>query len=126
MKIALFVFFLGVFCSGICQSPEIRPGEQPQLSVDANGIIRLVYGRENKIFYSISSDNGTSFSKPIVVGEINEMHLGMTRGPQLASSWDYSIVTAIDKKGNIHSFQLNHKTNKWSKIKNVNDVEGSA
>lgn len=54
------------------------------------------------------------------------MHLGMTRGPQLASSKDYSIVTAMDKKGNIHSFQLNHKSNKWTKIKNINDVEASA
>ncbi len=126
MKIALIVFFLGITYSGIGQIPEIGPGEQPQLSADAKGIIRLVYGREGKIFYSTSSDNATSFSKPTLVGEVNEMHLGMTRGPQLASSRDYSIVTAMDKKGNIHSFQLNHKTNKWSRIKNVNDVEGSA
>src|SRR5258706_5369327 len=125
MKIALIVFFLGITYSGIGQIPEIGPGEQPQLSADAKGIIRLVYGREGKIFYSTSSDNATSFSKPTLVVEVNEMHLGMTRGPQLASSRDYSIVTAMDKKGNIHSFQLNHKTNKWSRIKNVNDVEGS-
>jgi hypothetical protein len=126
MKITLIAFFLGISHLGISQTPEIGPGKQPQLSVDANGIIRLVYGQENKIFYSVSRDNGVSFSKPTLVGEINEMHLGMTRGPQFASSRDYSIVTAIDKKGNIHSFQLNHKTNRWSKIKNVNDVEGSA
>jgi hypothetical protein len=61
-----------------------------------------------------------------VIAEIVEMHLGMTRGPQLASSKDFSVVTAMDKKGNIHAFQLDHKTKKWIKIKNVNDVEGSA
>jgi hypothetical protein len=126
MKIALIVFILGISHSGICQSTEIGPGEQPQLSVDPNGIVRLVYGQENRIYYSVSIDNGASFSKPTVVAELNDMHLGMTRGPQFASSRDYSIVTAIDKKGNIHSFQLNHKTKTWNKIKNVNDAEGSA
>lgn len=54
------------------------------------------------------------------------MHLGMTRGPQLASSKDYSVVTAIDKKGNILAFRLTHKTGKWEKITNVNDVDASA
>ena len=126
MKIILIAFFLAIFQSGISQSHEIGTGEQPQLSVDTNGIIRLVYGQGHKIFYSASIDHGVSFSNPTVIGEVNEMHLGMTRGPQLASSADYSIVTAMDKKGNIHSFQLDHKTKTWSKIKNVNDVEGSA
>lgn len=126
MKTALVIIFLGISSSGITPLLKIGAGEQPQMSVDAMGIIRLVYGHENMIFYSISTDNGTSFSKPIVIAKVNEMHLGMTRGPQLASSKDYSIVTAMDKKGNIHSFQLDHKTDNWSERKNVNDVEGSA
>ena len=54
------------------------------------------------------------------------MHLGMTRGPQIASSKDYSIVTAMDKKGNINCFRLDHKSGEWTKIKNVNDVDASA
>lgn len=126
MRAVLVTFFLAVFYSGFSQSSEIGSGEQPQLSLDAHGIIRLVYGEKEKIFYSASTDHGISFSKPIVIAEINDMHLGMTRGPQLANSKDYSVVTAMDKKGNIHSFQLDHKTKKWNKIKNVNDVEGSA
>jgi hypothetical protein len=126
MKIILIAFLLGTFFSTTNPSSVIGPGQQPQLTVDPKGIIRLVYGQEDKIFYSVSSDDGTSFSKPMPIGDVHEMHLGMARGPQLASSNDYSIVTAIDKKGNIHSFQLNHKTKKWSKIKNVNNVEGSA
>ncbi len=126
IKIALIAFFVGISFISIGQSLEIGPGEQPQLAVDAEGVIRLVYGQETKIFYSVSIDNGVSFSTPVAVGEINEIHLGMTRGPQLASSRDYSVVTAIDKKGNVHSFQLDHKSNQWNKLKNVNDVEGSA
>lgn len=126
MKLALIAFVLVTCHPAFSQLQPIGSGEQPQLSVDAHGIIRLVYGQENKIFYAVSNDNGTSFSKPEIIGEVNEMHLGMSRGPQLASSADYSIVTAIDKQGNIHSFRLDHRTGKWTVMKNLNDVEASA
>lgn len=129
MKIILIVILLGILTNDnslSSPSTEIGIGEQPQLSVDASGVIRLVYGRENKILCSVSMDDGATFSTPSVIAEIIDMHLGMTRGPQLVSSRDYSLVTAMDKKGNIHAFQLDHKNKKWRKIKYVNDVDGSA
>ena len=126
MKVTMIIFLCGIFYLISSAAQEIGEGNQPQLAVDAHGIIRLVYGYENKIFYAMSNDNGTSFTKPVVMAEVNEMHLGMGRGPQLTSSKDYSVTTAMDKKGNIHSFQLSHKTKKWSKMKNINDVAGSA
>jgi hypothetical protein len=104
----------------------LSPGEQPQISVDTRGLIRFVFGEKDKIMYSISNDNGKTFSDPVSIAEVNEMHLGMTRGPQLASSKDFSVVTAMDKKGNIHSFKLNHKSGKWINMENVNDVNESA
>lgn len=96
------------------------------MTVDSKGKIRLVYGENDKIFFSSSTDNGLTFSTPQLVAQVNEMHLGMTRGPQLATSADYSLVTAMDKKGNIHAFKQNHKSGKWEKIGNVNNVDGSA
>ena len=114
-----------IFISGHCQT-KLASGQQPQVTLDSKGIVRLIYGEKNTIYYTSSADNGVTFSKPVVVGEFDEMHLGMTRGPQLATSKDYSIVAAMDKRGNIHSFRLTHKTNQWTKIQNVNDVEGSA
>jgi hypothetical protein len=105
---------------------QLATGEQPQITADNNGTIRLVFGDSDKIFYSLSDDGGSSFSKPELIGQVSEMHLGMTRGPQLASSKDYSVVTAMDKKGNIHSFILTHRTGKWEKIQNVNDTDASA
>ncbi|HMG93869.1 MAG TPA: hypothetical protein VK589_27610 [Chryseolinea sp.] len=105
---------------------KLANGEQPRITVDAKGIIRLVYGEKDNIFLSTSSDNGKTFSTPQLVAQVSEMHLGMTRGPQLATSADYSIVTAMDKKGNIHAFKQNHKSGKWAKIGNVNDFDGSA
>src|SRR5688572_22079344 len=67
----------------------IGPGEQPQITVDSKGLVRIVYGNNGKIFYATSTDKGESFSKPGLIAEVPEMHLGMTRGPQLSSSKDY-------------------------------------
>ena len=104
----------------------LAEGQQPQMTIDAKSVVRLVFGDRDKIYYSTSTDQGNTFTMPVLIGEVNEMHLGMTRGPQLATSKDYSLVTAIDKKGNIHSFRLTHKTGQWEKIQNVNDVDTSA
>jgi hypothetical protein len=105
---------------------KIGAGDQPQLTTSSDGVVRLIYGDGEKIFYSLSKDNGETFQQPAEVGEIKGMHLGMTRGPQLATSKDYSMVTAMDKSGNVHAFRLSHKTNRWEKISLVNDSEGSA
>lgn len=124
MKLLVLLFTVIQF-QALSQTILAR-GEQPQMTVDTKGVIRLVFGDHDKIYYSTSTDQGKTFAHPVLVGKVNEMHLGMTRGPQLASSTDYSIVTAMDKKGNIHSFKLTHKTGKWEKIQNVNDLDSSA
>jgi hypothetical protein len=126
MTIKYGLILLSVACSFTHAQTKLAPGEQPQITVDSKGIIRLVYGETDKIFFAMSSDNGKSFNTPQLVSQVNEMHLGMTRGPQLATSTDYSLVTAMDKKGNIHAFKQNHKSGKWKKIGNVNDLGGSA
>ncbi len=124
------LFFLLIICVSTHLSSRaqttLAPGEQPQLTVDAKGKIRLVYGENDKIYFSTSNDNGKTFSSPQLVAQVSEMHLGMTRGPQLATSVDYSLITAMDKRGNIHAFKQSHKTGKWEKIANVNNVNGSA
>lgn len=126
LKLIHLLLFIAVLSQTAFSQTILAPGEQPQITVDNKELVRLVFGDKDKIFYSVSNDNGRTFSIPVLIGEVKEMHLGMTRGPQLASSKDYSIVTAMDKKGNIHSFQLNHKSNKWAEIANINDVDASA
>ena len=124
LSILLLIF--SATCFFVKGQTTLATGEQPQITVDPKGLIRLVYGEKDKIFFSKSADNGKTFSTPQLVGQVFEMHLGMTRGPQLATSKDFSVVTAIDKSGNIHSFRLSHKSRKWQKITNVNDAQGSA
>jgi len=104
---------------------ELASGKQPQVAVSPDGVARLVYGDGEKIYYTTSKDNGTTFSEPVLVDSLKGLYLGMSMGPQIASSAHYSVLTAIDKKGNIHSYRLDHATDTWKKTAGVNDVAGT-
>lgn len=101
-------------------------GQQPNAAVSVNGEIRIVYGEANRIYCMTSINHGQNFSKPVLVGAVADMHLGHSRGPQIASSSHYSMVTAIDKNGDIHAFKLDHRRNIWNETTFVNDKRGSA
>ena len=103
----------------------ISQGKQPQISTDTKGVIRVAYGQDDKIFCVTSTDKGLTFSKPVLVAEVPDMHLGMTRGPQIASSNRFSVITAMDEGGNIHCFKLSHLSKKWERIGLVNDLKGT-
>lgn len=124
----LLLFFMGQYSGlmGTGSLPVIIEGQQPNLSIDNSGIIRMVYGNQDKIYCITSSDNGLNFSTPALVAELPKMHLGSSRGPQIASSSTRSLISAIDKNGNIHSYILNHLKGIWTKVANVSDSQGSA
>jgi hypothetical protein len=129
MNLFFTVFFIYTsFFAATLPSNEIATykGRQPQPSTDNAGNVRIVYGREDSIFCVTSINDGKSFGKPVFVATVKGMHLGMTRGPQVAASARYSVVTAMDKSGTIHSFLLSHSTGKWTRQPAVNDVSFSA
>ena len=122
---------LGIAFLSIAFSPGIKPGtvaqgEQPQVAIDNHGTIRVVFGRQDKIFCSTSDDHGVTFSQPVLVAQVSKMHLGMSRGPQLASSATYSVITAQDQSGNIHWYKLKNSTGAWETMGIINDLKGSA
>ncbi len=119
----LLVFFLIIPFK--TEAADIR-GQQPNIGIDTKGVVRMVYGDGEKIYCITSGNNGNNFSDPVLVGEIRGMHLGHTRGPQIASSKNYTVITAIDKEGAVHSYRLNHQDNKWAKSDVVNDSKASA
>ena len=120
----VLVFFVSVSWRKTA-TETISEGQQPQISVDKKGVIRVVFGQQDKIFCATSADNGVSFSNPVLVANVPEMHLGMSRGPQIASSDKFSVITAMDKAGNIHWFRLN-AGGKWENMGIVNDLRKSA
>lgn len=125
----LIICSLFSFCFISWNAPSetiISKGQQPQISADNSGTIRVVFGRSDSIFCVTSLNKSSSFSGPVLVGIVPKMHLGMARGPQLASSAHYSVVTAMDQSGNIHFFMLNHQKGQWQEKGTVNDLKGSA
>jgi len=131
MKKALLPILLGIILlapavKALAAEGTISTGSQPQISADNKGTVRVVFGDKDNIFCATSANQGVSFSKPVLVGHVANMHLGMSRGPQLASSDNYSIITAMDKSGNIHWFRLKHSSSKWEKMGVINDINQSA
>jgi hypothetical protein len=121
-----FAFLVMQSWSVIPGEKTIAEGNQPQISADNKGIIRVVFGQKDKIFCATSLDKGATFSNPVLVAALPKMHLGMSRGPQLASSSNYSVITAQDETGNIHWYRLKHSSDRWENMGVINDLKGSA
>jgi hypothetical protein len=98
-----------------------QKGMQPDFYVHKNGNIDLVFGLKNTIYYSKSTDKGQHFSEPQIVDSLTGLHLGMSRGPRIASSNHSIIITAIDKKGNVHAYRKEIKDPRW-KHQLINDI----
>ena len=104
---------------------------QPQVAIDAKGVIHVVYGRAETVYYAASADGGRHFSKPVEAFDCRNMSLGMRRGPRLAISGETAVVTAIggeQGKGRDGDVQAWHREadGKWSGPVQVNDVTGAA
>lgn len=129
MKNTLLAISFAIICltmqswSVMSGEKTIAAGSQPQISTDNKGIIRVVFGRKDEIFCATSNDKGATFSQQVLVAQVPKMHLGMSRGPQLASSNNYSVITAQDESGNIHWYKLDHLSNHWKTMGVVNDLK---
>jgi hypothetical protein len=131
MKKSLFtilsvVLFMVATSWSPVKTDTLAEGSQPQIGTDQQGIIRVVFGSGDKVFCVLSRDQGLSFSAPVLIGQIPGLHLGMSRGPQVASSASTSIVTAMDKAGNIHWFKLGANGKGWKKMGTINNIKGTA
>lgn len=122
----ILILTLGIVNTPAAIATIPMSGQEPNLAVDTKGTIRMVYGLGEKIYCVTSSDNGNTFSEPVLVATLPGMHLGHTRGPQIASSVRFSMITAMDKEGNITTYKLDHIKGSWTKAGKVNDVKGSA
>jgi hypothetical protein len=129
MMIKSFIVALSMILAMAERAPTeriIAAGVQPQIAIDNEGVIRIIYGYGDSIYCTTSVDEGTTFSDIQPVGVVPEMHLGMSRGPQIASSKNFTLVTAMDRNGDIHTFRLDHQSGIWEKTGLINDLPGSA
>lgn len=103
-----------------------QPGVQPNIFADGQGNIEMVFGKGNAIYYSISRDHGNTFTPPVLVDSLRGLHLGVSRGPQIASSPLATVITAIDRAGNLYAYTLDRKTGSWLDRRMVNDLPNVA
>jgi hypothetical protein len=100
----------------------IGTGDMPNVTTDKQNKVHIVYGLGDSIMYSVSSDNGKTFSSPELISVLAELAASHTRGPQIATTSKGIVVTACSSSGNIFSYVKN-ETGKWRQTSKVNDVD---
>jgi hypothetical protein len=105
--------------------------KQPQLAVSEK-LVGVTFGSGNAIYFSSSTDQGKTFSKPVKVAEPGVMSLGMHRGPRIAISASAIVISAVagkegkGKDGDLLAWRSTDNGVTWSSGVKVNDVPGSA
>ena len=97
---------------------------QPQVAVSPSGEIYVVFGREESIYFTKSTDHGVTFSAPAKIGTAPGMPLGMRRGPRIAATAKRLVVTAPSQ--DLVSFISDDDGANWSDRITVNDQPKSA
>lgn len=109
-----------------------RHPQQPQLAVDQQGVIHVVYGVNDTVCYQASMDGGKSFSQPAELSFAHAMSLGMRRGPRIAVGEKGICITAIGGKqgkgrdGDVLAMRSFDGGKTWTGPIQVNDVDDSA
>lgn len=123
MNLVLSLLFLINWLTGptLTTGEMIGNGIHPSVATDPAGQVHVVYGQSNVIFYTTSAD-GKHFEKPVRVDSLPGLHLGASRGPQIAATAQSVVITAIDKAGNIWAYTRSRSAGQWKKPVRVNDV----
>lgn len=107
-------------------TPELRGAVQPQLALDPNGRVHVVFGKENAIYHTASPD-GRVFSRPVLVGELDKLALKMRRGPRVSATAERILVTAISHAdGHVHAWTSTDQGRTFRKERPVNTAPLSA
>jgi hypothetical protein len=106
--------------------PELRGALQPQIAVAPSGRIHVVFGKDNAIYHTTSTD-GRTFSRPVKVGELEKLALKMRRGPRVAVAGQRVVVTAISHQdGMLHCWVSADEGKTWSEQAPLNSPAESA
>lgn len=106
---------------GPAAGQQIGMGRHPSVATDPAGGVHVVYGQGNTIFY-VASPDGERFNTPVRIDSLVGLHLGASRGPQIAATLQSVVITAIDKPGNVWAYSFDRATGKWQPRVRVTDV----
>jgi hypothetical protein len=100
----------------------IGKGQMPAIAKDNHNNLHLVFGYGDSIMYTCLTNNGNTFSEPVLVTKLPHAFTYAMRGPQIAATHNGIIITACTTNGNIYSF-YKQKDNNWKQGNMVNDVD---
>ena len=134
MRLLAFIYATALFSSAIAApvevtSHDLRGAIQPQVAVSDTGAIHIVFGRKDNgaIFHTSSVDRGRTYSKPVQIGTLPKLALGMRRGPRVAVTGQTVVISAISHEdGNIHVWNSENAGRTWKEASPINDVPKSA
>ena len=104
---------------------QIGKGIHPAVTTDPSGTVHIVYGQGTVLYYT-ASRNGEQFKTPVRVDSLPGLHLGASRGPQIAATAKSVVITAIDKPGNVWAYTLDRATGHWQSKVRITDVDDIA
>ncbi|HXB69708.1 MAG TPA: sialidase family protein [Candidatus Acidoferrales bacterium] len=97
------------------------PNRQPQLA-SGNGMVAMVFGSGESIWFTGSGDNGRTWGKPAKVADLPKLLLGRHRGPRVNISGNIIVVSAVSSDpGDLLAWRSTDGGRTWSQPVTVND-----
>lgn len=126
----IIVLFSGAAATLRAAPVEVIPAElhgaiQPQVAMSPSGKIHVVFGKDASIYHTTSADGARTFSKPVQVGSVPKLALGMRRGPRITATENLVTVTA-QGDGDLHAWTSADNGATWAAVANLNDKPKSA
>jgi hypothetical protein len=105
--------------------------KQPQVA-STGDMLGVTFGAGSDFYYSFSTNEGETFSRPVKVETKGKMSLGRHRGPRIAYQAGNVVISAIvgekggGQDGDVLVWRSNDNGKSWSKPSRANDVAGAA
>ena len=101
---------------------KIATGHLPVIVADSKGMSHLVYGQDSTIYYAVASEQPIQFNQPVAVAILPHLVAGAKRGPRIAVTEKYVVITAVNQVGNVFAYSLDRQSGRWSSAVRINDV----
>ena len=109
----------------VAGSSDVHNAQEPQAAVSAKGSVYVVFASKDTMYLSKSTDRGKTFERPSKIASPEDLLVGMRRGPRIALSNGFVVVTAT-AGGNLLAWRSDDDGKTWMGPNKVSDKDQSA